>query len=210
MDLGRRPSGPPNCICRSHGQGTCCPDPATLPLPWKSRRSIAIAAAARIMRLEEHDQGSPFFLSDIAVLLLMIQTHGSTSLIRALCGESDDESVAARARSLKDRRAGRPANRKPEARCEHPSHLLVSSAEAIDRPAIAPNLALATSSPARTASLFLPFVYDAPLRPSPRRRDGQVRGSRTVPVGLTPDWHPKKRGELFMQEPLFWPCACES
>lgn len=39
------------------------------------------------------------------------------------------------------------ANREPEVRCGHPSHPLVSSADAIDRPAIAPNLPSCTSSP---------------------------------------------------------------
>ena len=69
-------------------------------------------------------------------------------------------------------------------RGDHPSHLLVSSADAIDRPAVAPNLRSGTQ-----------LALSAPAAGS---------GSRTVPVGGAPDWHPTKRGKRFMQEPLFW------
>src|ERR1700733_3901228 len=63
------------------------------------------------------------------------------------------------------------------------------------------------SSPSQPPSSTASSQGRRPFQASSSRR--RARSWRSVPVGLTPDWHKKKGGELFMQEPLFWPCACE-
>jgi hypothetical protein len=71
---------------------------------------------------------------------------------RALCGAGGSESDPQEVQSLRSQWSWVAANRGPEVLCDHPGQLLVSSADAIDRPAAHPNLPLAPL-PARAVDL---------------------------------------------------------
>jgi hypothetical protein len=113
-----------------------CPSPPML----DAAVSVAAVAILRISRLLLW-----LSFSDIAVPL----TEVSDSDTRLHSDEPGP--VWRRARRISRPSSQKPqrpwrrvgANREAEVHCEHPSHLLVSSAEAIDRPAVAPSLALA-------------------------------------------------------------------